>query len=92
MHLRTFVTTAALLSASLAAHADSFDFTFGNSSNSFSGSGVLTTGMLQAPGEYSIASVTGTARTAPSAPNLVISSILAPGTFPTPTIGGIFPA
>ena len=81
-----------LTSASLAAHADSFDFTFGNSSSPFSGSGVLTTGTLEAPGEYLIASVTGTAETAPNGRNLVINSILAPGAFPTPSNGGSFPA
>ncbi len=86
------VAAAALLSASLAARADSFNFTFGNSSNSFSGSGVLTTGTLEAPGEYSIASVTGNAETAPNGPNLVINSILAPGAFPTPSNGDSFPA
>ncbi len=92
MRLSSFVAAISLLSASLAARADSFDFTFGNASSSFSGSGVLKTGTLEAPGEYSIASVTGTAETAPHGANLVINSVLAPGTFPTVTNGGTFPA
>ena len=92
MRISSFVTAMALVSVSLAARADSFDFTFGNSSSAFSGSGVLTTGTLVAPGEYLVASVTGTTETTPNGPNLVISSILAPGTFPTPSNGGSFPA
>ena len=92
MRISSFVTALALVSACLAARADSFDFTFGNPSNSFSGSGVLTTGTLEAPGEYSIASVTGTAETTVNGRNLAINSILAPGTFPTPSNGGSFPA
>ncbi len=80
------------LSASLAARANSFDFTFGNSSDVFSGSGVLTTGALEAPGQYSIASVTGTAHTTANGPSLAIESILAPGTFPTIANGDSFPA
>ena len=86
------VATAALLWPSLAAHADTFDFAFGNPANSFSGSGVLTTGSLEAPGEYLIASVTGTAETTPDGSSLIIRSILAPGIFPTPSNGGSFPA
>jgi hypothetical protein len=92
VRISSFVTAMALVSACLAARADSFNFTFGNSSSSFSGSGVLTTGTLEAPGEYLIASVTGTATTAPHGPNLVDNSILAPGTFPTISNGGTFPA
>jgi hypothetical protein len=86
------VTAIALVSACLTARADSFNFTFGNSSSSLSGSGVLTTGTLEAPGEYSIASVIGTAATVLQGPNLVVSTILAPGTFPTISNGGTFPA
>ncbi len=92
MRLSLFVAATAFLSASLAARADTFSFTFGNSSSSFSGSGVLTTGILEAPGEYLIASVTGTAETTPGGPSLLIASILAPGTFPTVSNGGTFPA
>ena len=92
MRLSPLVPAVVLLTASLAAHADSFDFTFGNSSSLFSGSGVLTTGTLEAPGEYPIVAVTGNAATTPNGLNLVISSILAPGIFPTPANGGSFPA
>lgn len=92
MQRRSLVVTAALLSAGMAAHADTFQFSFGSSSSSFSGSGLLTTGTLEAPGEYLIESVTGTAETSPNGANLSIASILAPGTFPTPSNGGTFPA
>ena len=92
MRLRSLLTGAAFLSASLTARADTFAFTFGNSSSQFNGSGVFTTGILEAPGEYLIATVSGTAATAPNGPNRVISSILAPGLFPTPANGGSFPA
>ncbi len=92
MRISSFVTAMALASACLAARADSFNFTFGSSSSSFSGSGVLTTGTLEAPGEYSIASLTGTAETVPHGSNLTVNSLLAPGAFPTPSNGGSFPA
>ena len=39
-----------------------------------------------------ITGVTGTAVTSQNGANLSIASILAPGTFPTPTNGGSFPA
>ena len=92
MRLRSFVTAVVLFSANLAGHADSFNFSFGNASSPFSGLGVLTTGALIAPGEYLLKTVTGTAKTSPSGANMMIASILAPGTFPTPTNGGTFPA
>ena len=88
----TFVAAATLLSASLAAHAETFDFSFGSSSSSFSGSGVLTTGTLLSPGQYLIASATGTAEVVPNGPSLDIQSMLAPGTFPTSQNGGLYPA
>ena len=92
MRSGTFVLTAALLSSGIAAHADTFTFSFGTSANAFSGSGSLTTGTAEAPGEYPIASVTGLAETTPGGPNVAITSILAPGTFPTVSNGGSFPA
>ena len=92
MRIRNFMVATALVSAGLAARADSFSFSFGNSSTFFSGSGILTTGSLQAPGEYSIASVTGSATTVSNGPSSLIQSILAPGVFPTPSNGGTFPA
>ena len=92
MRISYFVASMALVTASLAARADRFNFSFGSSSDSFSGSGILTTGTLQAPGEYSIASVTGNAATSSNGQDLPIQSILEPGLFPTPTNGGTFPA
>ena len=92
MRLCTSLAAAALISASLAAHADTLDFTFGNSSSAFSGSGVLTTGAPEAPNEYVVTAVTGTAETTPNGPQVAINSILAPGLFPTPSNGGSFPA
>ena len=92
MRIKSFVATIVLVSASVVARADSFDFSFGDASSSFSGSGVLTTGTLLATGEYTIDTVTGTATTLAQGPSLTISSILLPGTFPTPTNGGSFPA
>ena len=92
MRLSFLLGTMVLASANLAARADSFNFTFGSSSTSLSGSGVLTLGSLEAPGEYLIARVTGTASTDARGSSLGISSILDPGTFPTPSNGGTFPA
>ncbi len=92
MRISYLVAVVALVSAGVAARADSFNFSFGSSSSSLSGSGILTTGTLEAPGEYLIAAVTGTAATAANGPDVNIASILAPGTFPTPTNGGTFPA
>lgn len=88
MRLRFFVAAAAMLSASLAAHADTFDFSFGTAANTFSGSGVLT-GNLISPDEYQIIGVTGTTNTGT---NRTISNILAPGAFPTLTNGGTPPS
>ncbi len=92
MRFTTMLAATALLTASLPAFADSFNFTFGTSASPFSGSGVLTTGTLEAPGEYLISGVTGTATTTPLGAKLAISSILTPGTFPTVSNGGSFPA
>ena len=92
MRIRYILAAIALVSTSLAARADTFDFSFGDSSNSFSGFGILTTGDLEAPGEYSIANVTGSAMAIAGGPSLVIKAILSPGTFPTPSNGGTFPA
>ncbi len=91
MRLSSFSAALLLASASLAAHADTLLFSFGNSSNPYSGSGFLTTGTLLAPGEYSIASVMGTANMAVNSPNLTMS-LLPPGTFPTVQNGDSFPA
>ena len=81
MRLPSVTAAAVLLSASFAAHADTFDFSFGNSSSPFSGSGVLTTGTLLSPGQYLIARVTGKVEVVPNGPNIDIKSMLAPGDF-----------
>lgn len=92
MRLRLVVPALAVLAVSLAAHAESFDFTFGTAASAFYGSGVLTTGTMIAPMQYTITSVTGTVDMQPNNAASAIVSILAPGVFPTPTNGGIFPA
>lgn len=68
-----------MLAFSLAAHADSFTFSFGNSNTTFSGSGVLS-GNLVSSGTYLITSVTGTTDTG-NGTNRPISGILAVNTF-----------
>ena len=83
--------TLVLASATLAAHADSFVFNFGGASTPLRGSGILTTGTMEAPGEYSIASLSGTASTLGS-PTVLTSSLLTAGTFPTIANGNNFPA
>ena len=92
MRLPSVIAAAVLLPVSLAARADTFDFSFGNSSSSFNGSGVLTTGTLLSPGQYLIASVTGKAQVVPNGPSVDIQSMLPPGAFPTPQNGNLFPA
>jgi len=61
-----------------AAHADTFDFSFGNTSSTFFGSGDFTA-TLTSPGVYTITSVSGTTNT--GAGNKAISGIEAPGSF-----------
>lgn len=92
MHLRSFVAATALLCISVAAHADDFNFSFGDASSPFVGSGVLSNNEMVAPGQYIIGGVTGAVTTTSQEPSSTISSILAAGTFPTPTNGGTFPA
>ena len=95
MRLRFLATTAAataLLSLSLAAHADpltTFDFSFGTSSDAFSGSGTFTASTVS-PGEYLIQKITGTTDTG-NGQNRTIMGLLAPGTFPTFNNGGTTP-
>jgi hypothetical protein len=74
MRLRFIVAAAALLSASLMARADSFDFTV---SGGDSGSGVITASLTTTPGEFDITNIMGTfdGRT--------IVSLLSPGAFPS---------
>jgi len=92
MRFAKLFATCALLSGCLAAHADTLTFAFGNASSAFSGSGTLTTGVAEAPGEYIVQSVTGTVETSPGGQAIDIRSILAPGVFPTPSNGDQFPA
>ena len=92
MRLRFVVPAVAVLAVSLAAHADSFDLTFGTAADAFHGSGVLTTGTMVAPMEYTITSITGLVDMEPGNGSSAIKSILAPGVFPTPSNGDTFPA
>ncbi len=91
MRLSAFFAVLVLAAGSLAARADNYNFSFGNSSSPYSGSGILSTGTFEAPGEYSIASVTGTATMTGSSSTLTFS-LLAPGVFPTIQNGDSFPA
>ena len=60
---RAFLTLFALSASSfVAAHASTFDFSFGSATNAFSGAGTFS-GSLIAPGEYLITGVTGTTYT-----------------------------
>lgn len=88
MRLLSFVAAAAVLSASLSARADTFDFSFGKASSAFSGSGTLT-GSLISTDEYLITAVTGTTQTGNSVEHTI--SIEQPGTFPTDANGGYTP-
>ena len=92
MRLRFFVAVAAMLAASLAAHADTttFDFSFGSTTDPFSGSGIFTVSSLSA-GKYQITGITGTADTG-NGMNRNITALLTPGTFPTFSNGGTVPA
>lgn len=68
--------------ASTSALADTFNFSFGNSGDSFYGSGVLT-GTSNGDGSFTITNVTGaTTYNFLGTHNETIAGILAPGTFP----------
>ncbi|MEO6909525.1 MAG: PEP-CTERM sorting domain-containing protein [Edaphobacter sp.] len=69
--------------ASTSALADTFNFSFGNSSDLFYGSGVLT-GTSIGSGQFLISDVTGstTYTTFSGAHTSAIDGVLAPGTFP----------
>ena len=92
MRLRFVLPALAVLAMSVAAHADTFDLTFGTAASPFSGSAVLTTGTMIAPMQYDITSITGLVDMMPGDTSSAIKSILAPGVFPTPANGGTFPA
>ena len=75
-------TAAAILSVSLLAHADTFSFSFGSSTDTFAGSGTLTGNLVTAgsatsPAEYLITDVTGTSRTTKNGKEIAIASIVA---------------
>ena len=79
MRLRSLVAAAAMLSASLAAHADTFNFSF--SGNGQTGSGSLTAAKTATAGRYLITGATGLID------GFTITSVLAPGTFPVANAG-----
>ncbi len=89
MRLRFLVAAVAVLSASLAARADTFNFTFGTTADAFSGSGIFTASSVSA-GQYLITGISGTTDTG-NGVNRTIASLLAPGTFPTFSNGGTVP-
>jgi hypothetical protein len=72
MRLRTLLATCALVSASLAAHSESFNFSFTGFDN---GSGIFTTTTTGTPGEFLVTGVGGTVDGSP------ITTLLSPGTF-----------
>lgn len=92
MRLCRSIPVSALFALCLAAHADTYQFSFGSESSAFSGSGLLTTGSAVAPDEFLITSLSGTTRITPNGPNLAIETLLDPGSFPTLSNGGSFPA
>jgi len=89
MRLRLLVAATVMLSASLSAHADTFNFSFGGTADAFSGSGTFTASTVSA-GEYLITGITGTTNTGTG--TSTIAGVLAPGVFPTVTNGGTSPA
>ena len=92
MRLRSVLVGILCCGTSFAAHADILHFTFGNASSPFSGAGTFTTGTMQAPGEFPITAVSGSARLTAAGQSVGITSVLSPGVFPTPTNGDNFPA
>lgn len=74
MRLRTLLATCALVSASLAAHSESFNFSFTGFDN---GSGIFTSTTTLTPGEFLLTGVSGTVD------GSAITTLLSPGTFPT---------
>ena len=86
MRLRSLVAATATLAVSLAAHADTFNFSFGTTADSFSGSGTFTASSVSS-GEYLITGITGTANTGGMTTRSIMT-LLAPGSFPTFANGG----
>ena len=92
MRLRWSIPVFGLFVVSVAAHADTYQFSFGSETTAFSGSGLLTTGDAVAPSEFVITAVSGSTRIAPGGASLPIDAILEAGSFPTVSNGGSFPA
>ena len=92
MRLCYSIPVLACFAVCLAAHADTYQFSFGSAASTFSGSGLLTTGDAVAPGEFILSAISGTTRLVRSGPSLSIASLLDPGSFPTLSNGGSFPA
>ena len=89
------VAVAALLSAGLGAKADTFNFSFGTSTDVISGAGTLTgtsDPTATDPNLYLITGITGSTRIRLNGPDRTIAGILAPGTFPTIINGDNSPA
>lgn len=74
-----FASLAVSAFAATAAHADTFNFSFGTSADKFSGSAVLTGTMISA-GEYEITGITGTTDTG-NGVNRKIAGLEAAGDF-----------
>lgn len=93
MRSRFLVAAAMMCASSLTARADTttFNFSFDNSAGTFSGLGMFTASSTATAGQYDITAVSGTVNTGNGA-NRPISTLLAPGSFPTLTNGGTTPA
>lgn len=79
-HFRALLAAVALSTVGIAAaHADTFSFSFGDTTDTFYGSGTLT-GNMTGVGQYLITSVTGTTNTGGKR-DLKIAGIEDPGTF-----------
>jgi hypothetical protein len=74
MRFRTLLATFALVSASLAAHSESFNFSFTGLDN---GSGIFITTPTGTAGEFLLTGITGTVD------GSAITTVLSPGTFAT---------
>lgn len=65
MRMRHLATLVVLLSASLAAHADTFNFTLNGGASGFSGTAVITATPTGSNGAYSVDDITGQGITGP---------------------------
>lgn len=71
MRRLALTSTAALLAASLAAHADTFNFNLNGGTGSFNGTGTLTATSFGTSGAYRITAISGTG----------VTGLLNPGTY-----------